>query len=440
MTAVTDVKVENLSSLERKIIVSISPEHIDNHIQKRTKELMKSAKVDGYRPGKVPKEIIQQRFGMSIQFEAINDAVNHGLDDALKSQNLLPAGAPHIHFDEKFEAGKPFTFSAHFEIFPEITIKSFSDLIIEKLQAEITEEDITNTLEGMRKQQTHYHDVNRPAKEGDKVSIKFVGTVNGEPFQGGSGDNMPLVLGSKSTIPGFEDGILNATVGQDITVDVTFPENYGSKELAGKPAKFEIHVNKIEEPHMPELNDAFAEKFGIAEGGLEKLRAEVKETLQKQLSYSLRNRLKSEVMTKLGESYKDLDVPKALIERESKNLLAQMQKQFAGFGGGKAPQLAPEMFADRAKERVTLGLVLNAIIERDNIKPDAAKVRQLIEEVSERFDDAEKIKRHYYQNHDRLHEMEGLAMEEQVVDKVLAEATVVEKPAKASEILGNQGA
>jgi trigger factor len=438
MAEVTTVKVENITPLERKMIVSIDSAHIDEHIKQRIQKLKKTAKIDGFRPGKATEAAIKHRFGDGITFEAINDAVDHGYRDALKAQNLFPAGEPNIKFDEPYEAGKPLTFSAVFEVFPEITLQPFSDLVIEKMTAEITDENVDETLAGMQKQQLHYHEVDRSAKMDDQVLIKFEGNINGELFEGGSGE-MPLVLGSKNTIPGFEEGILNATAGQDLVIDVTFPENYGSKELAGKPAQFKIHVKKVEEPHLPKLDDAFAEKFGVTEGGVEKLREEVKETLQKQLKYALRNRLKSEVMAKLAEAYKSLEVPKALIARESKNLLTQMQKQFENMNIKQLPNLALDMFADRAKERVIIGLVVNEIIKRDEMKADPAIVRELIEEVSERFDDAERIRRFYYQNHERLQEMEGLALESQVVEKILAEATIVEKPAKASEILGNQG-
>jgi trigger factor len=433
------VTVETLTALERKMIVSVPSENIDSQIKKRIQHLMKTAKVDGFRSGKVPETVIKQRFGYNIEFEAINEAVHQGLHNALKEKDLKPAGSPQLHFDEKYQTGNPFTFSATFEVYPEVTLQDFSHLVIEKTVAEISEEDIEKTLDGMRKQQVTWQEVNRPSKEGDKIWIKFEGTVEGESFEGGKSENMPLILGSHSTIPGFEDGLLNANVNQDLVLNVTFPENYGVKTLAGKPAKFNSHINKIEEPQLPELNDAFAEKFGVKEGGLQKLREEVTSTLKKQLSYALKNKIKAEVMAKLAEAYKNLEVPKALIQRESEHLMKQTQQQFAQYKGATLPQFNIEMFADRAKERVILGLVVNEIIQRDQLKPEAAKVRELIEEMASRFDEPEKVMGYYYQNKERLAEMESMALEEQIVDKIAALATIVEKPGKASEILSMEG-
>jgi trigger factor len=240
-------------------------------------------------------------------------------------------------------------------------------------------------------------------------------------------------------IPGFEEGLINARVGQTLILDVVFPENYHAKTLASKPAQFDTHINKIEEPLLPELNDAFAEKFGVSEGGMEKLREKVKETLTKQLSQALRQKLKAEVMSALAKSYKNLEIPKALIQKESEHLMQQMQQQFMQFKGTQLPDLGWEMFADRAKERVTLGLVVNKIVQTTHLKPEPTQVRKLIETIAERFDHPEKVVNHYYQDKKRLAEIEAMAIEEQVVDKILLEAMIVEKPGKVSEILSGEG-
>ncbi len=432
------VVVESVSPLERKMKVTVPAERIDQEINSRIKRLTQTAKIDGFRPGKIPESVIKQRFGKGVEYEALNEILQQSLQEALRKENLTPAGSPELQFDN-YEAGKALDFTANFEIFPSIDLKPFSDLIIEKATAQVNDADLEKTLEGMRKQQTQWEEVERPAQEGDRLSIAFVGTINGEEFQGGKADNMPLILGSHSTIAGFEEGLVSSAKGQQVVLNLTFPDNYGAADLAGKPVQFTITVNRIEKPTLPDLDAAFAEKFGVKEGGTEKLREEVKETLEQQLAQALRQKLKVEVMNKLSTMYKELSIPKALVQREAEHLMKQAQQQFAQFKNAKAPEFNLEMFTDRAKERVTLGLVINEIVKRDNLKPDAAKVRKLIEEMAQRFDHPEQVVAWYYQQKERLAEIEALALEEQIVDKVLNEATVVEKITTASEMLSMGG-
>jgi len=433
------ISVQNVNSLERKMTVVVPATTIDGVTQKRLQKISQTAKIDGFRPGKIPMDVIKKQFGFGAQIEALNEVIQDTLYKALREKELHIAGEPHVDIKEQYQPGKDFSYEASFEIFPSITLLPFSDLVVERISADITDEDLTRTTEGMQKQQTTWKEVDRAAQMGDRTTIDFVGTTDGVEFPGGKG-TMPLVLGSHATIPGFEDGVVGATKGQTVSVDVTFPENYGSKDLAGKAANFKITVNKVEEPQLPELTDEFAKAFGVQEGGIEKLRAEVKETLQKQVGQQIRQALKVDVMKKLFEAYKTIDVPKALIKIESDHLLKQAEQQFAQFKGAQKPEFSPEMFADRAKERVVLGLVVNEIVKRDQIKPDAAKVRQLIEEIAERFDDPARIVHWYYEQKDRMAEMEALAMEEQIVERILKEATVVEKTMKAAELLSLGGA
>jgi trigger factor len=440
---IMQVTVETITALERKMSVSVPAEMIDQEINKRLKKTMQTARIDGFRPGKATEQVIKQRFGYAIESEALNEIVRHSLSDALKKEDLTPVGQPELHFEAPYKTGNAFSYTATFEVFPQVTLQPFNDLVIEKLTAEITPEDVDNTLTGMQKQQILWQIVDLPAKEGDKVWINFEGRINNEPFEGGKAENVAVILGSKSMIPGFEEGLIGVTPGQDTTLETTFPENYHAKDLAGKAAQFITHVNKIEEPLLPEINDDFAAKFGVTEGGVEKLREEVRETLIKQLSLTLRNQLKTEVMSKLAKAYKDLNIPKTLIQGEAEHLRKQMLEQFAQFRQGqsaKLPELSLDMFTDRAKERVILGFVVNAIVSEYHLKPEAATVRKLIETLAERYDQPEKIIHAYYQDKERLANIESLAIEEQVVDKILTEAMVVEKPGKASEILNPAGA
>lgn len=428
------VVVETIGPLERKMVVNVPAAEIDQEVNSRLQKLTRTAKVDGFRPGKVPLNIIKDRFGPGVQYEAMDKVLRRSLQDALQQEKLQPAGTPDIKLDS-FEAGKSLNYTATFEVFPTIELQPFSDLVVEKLSAAITDDDLSKTLEGMQKQQINWLEVDRAAADGDRVHIAFEGTIEGKPFDGGKADNMPLVLGSHSTISGFEDGIINAKKGQAVALNLTFPENYGAKELAGKPVQFAITVNKVEAPQLPSLDDAFAEKFGVAEGGMEKLHQEVKQTLEQQLTQSLRQKLKAEVMAKLADAYRQVDIPKALIQREAEHLRNQMQQQFAQYKMPQMPEMNLDMFTDRAKERVTLGLVVNEIIEREQLKAEPAKVRAIIEEMAQRYDHPEQVFNWYYHDKARLAEIEALAIEDQVVDKIMEAATVVEKPTTAAEIL-----
>lgn len=430
------VAVETLNELEHRIKISVPAEQITKEVDARVERLARTAKLDGFRPGKIPKNVIKDRYGKTIEIEVIDEAVRSSFQEAMKQENLKPAGVPDFKFsDEQFELGKPLDYTATFEIFPKIELKPFSQLEIEKLVAEITAVDIDQTLDNMRKQQAQWEEVDRIAKDGDRLTINLNGTIEGQPFAGGSAENMPVVLGSKTTILGFEEGLLGTRAGQSVTLNLQFPDAYHATELAGKPVVFAITVNKIEEPHLPELDDAFVERFGIKEGGLPKLREEVQQTLQRQLDRSLRRKLKAEVMKNLLAAYNEIRIPKALVLNEADRMLKEAQQQFAQMKTDKQPNFTLDMFTSNATGRVCLGLVINEIIKQHAIKPDAAIVRKLIEEIAENFDQSEQIITWYYHQKERLAEIEYLAMEEQIVDKILTEAKVKEKSSTLNDVL-----
>jgi trigger factor len=433
------------NNLERQINVSIPADSISEAVNNRIKKLKKTIKINGFRPGKVSEDEIKKRFGNNIENEILNEMMEKYMIEAVEKEKLHPAVYPNIKIDKPYQSGEAFQFTAVVEVFPEVTLLDFSELIIEKTTCHVSDEDISKTLEGMQKQHTTWKEIDRPAQELDRVWIKFTGSIDGKPFEGGSHDNMPVILGSNSMIPGFESGLLNTQKNQDTVIQVTFPENYGAKDLAGKPAEFALHINKIEAPLLPALNDEFAKKYSMegqkeGETTLEKLREEVKKTLEKQTSLALRQKLKAEVLHKLYEAYKTLEIPTSLVKQESLHLLEQTKKQFEQQfkSSSKMPSFTPELFEDRAKERIILGLVIKEIIKHRDLKPQASKVRELIESIAERFDEPEKAIHYYYSDEKRLREMESLALEEQVVDYILNEATLVEKQAAVSDILGSQ--
>lgn len=430
------VAVETISQLERRVKIAIPAERIEQEINERLVKLSRTAKIDGFRVGKIPLTEVSKRFRASVQFEVLDNLMRKSLTEALQQEKINPAGISKLEPEGTYEAGKPFSYSALLEVYPEIKLKPFAQLEVEKAVATVGAEDIEKTIENMRKQQVTWQATeSAAAEEGDRVTIDFAGTIDDVAFDGGTGKDMAVVIGSKNTIAGFEDGLKKTKVGQSVKLNLTFPENYHAKDLAGKPVVFAITVNKVEKPVLPELNDEFAVKFGVKEGGLAKLREEVTNTLNQQLQQQLRTRTKNQIMKNILAAYAEVEIPKALIHREAEHMAHEMQERFKQFGQqAKAPTFNLELFETQAKERVSLGLIINEIVKQHELKPNADKVRQLIEQFAQSYQDPEEVVRWYYRQKDRLAEMEYLALEEQVVDTVLAQAKVTEKTIPASEV------
>lgn len=438
-------KTEVSGNLGRLIHISVPFEDIDAKIDKQLKKISLTAKIDGFRPGKVPYSIVKQKFNAQATYETLNQVIHDRFFEVIKQEPYTAAEYPEFIIDEAYEAGKPFVFKAKFEIFPEISLLPNNELIIEKATTVITEEDIDKTLEGMRQQKITWHTISDQtvqAKEGDKVWINFLGTIDGLPFKGGTGENMSLILGSNKTIPGFESGIIGAVTGQTLQVHVTFPEDYSAKDLAGKNACFDIHVNRIEQSELPVLDDDFAQKIGInlEEGGMAKLRENIQEILQAQALRAIKLKTKQEIMDKLLIAYQSLEVPNALVKKEAEDLAKKMQQQLLTYErlykvDSKIPEVSPDMFTARAKEKVIVGLVLKAMLEKINIQPTPEEIRATIEEIAEDFEQPERVLEHYYKDKDSLQKAVNLTIENQLMEKILSEATIVEVPTKASDLL-----
>lgn len=428
------VVVETVSNLERQMKVSLPPELISKEIDSRIQKLSRTAKIDGFRTGKIPQHEIKKRFGAGIEFEVLDELMRKTLGEALQQEKIHAAGVSKLE-PEQYKSGEAFSYTAILEVYPDIKVQPFSGLSLEKAVATITAEDVERTLESMRKQQTTWEVTERKVEDGDRVTIDFAGSIDGKPFDGGTGKDMAVVIGSNGTIAGFEEGIKGAKLKQALTLKLTFPENYHAKDLAGKPVEFAITVNKIEAPVLPALDDEFAKKFGVTEG-ISKLREEVQQTLERQLERNLRTKLKNEVLQKLLASYENLEIPKSLIRQESERMAKEMQERFKNFGqGAKAPEFPLNLFEKQAKERVSLGLIMGEIIKQQALKPEAERVRKLIEQMAESYERPEEVVQWYYSNKNRLAEMEYLALEEQVVDKIASDAKVTEKTLSAQEVL-----
>jgi len=423
------VSVENTSALERRMTIAVPAERVENEVNKRLQQTAKRAKVAGFRPGKVPMSVIRQRFEADARQEAFGDLVQASFYEAIVEQKLNPAGAPAVE-PKSFEKGKDLEFVAIFEVFPEFTVGGLESINVERLSAEVADADLDNMLEVLRKQNVRFEAVERAAQNDDQVNIDFVGKIDGEAFAGGSAKGTQLVLGSGRMIPGFEDGLVGAKAGEERVVNVTFPEDYQNLDLAGKAAEFTITVNSVSAPQLPELNEAFFSQFGIKESTLEGFRAEVRKNMERELRQAIKTKVKNQVMDGLLAA-NPIEVPKALLENEVNRLRVQAVQQFGG--NIKPEQLPAELFEEQAKRRVVLGLIVAEVVKQFELKPDDAKVREMIEEMASAYQEPEQVISWYYKNDQQLNEVRSVVLEEQVVDTVLQKATVTDKSVSYEE-------
>lgn len=424
------VSVETTSSLGRKINITVPAETIDKKIESRLKELTKTVKMDGFRPGKVPVSAVKLRYGEAVREEIINKELQESLYKAFQDEKQHPAGTPHVD-SIKAEKDKDLQYTASYEVYPEIQLADFTKVNIEQFKAEVIAEDVDKMLETIRKQHMDWKKVEREAKNEDKLVIDFKGFKDGETFEGGSAENVDLILGSKNFIPGFEEGLMGAKAGEEKTLELTFPEDYHAKDLAGKAVSFEVKVKSASEPQLPELNEEFAKKMGVEDGNVDTFRGQVKEHMQRELDNAINNRKKEQVFNQLLEQNK-FDVPQALIEHEGQALIQRYtgQKQ-----APKEPQALPEPIKAEASRRVSIGLVLAEVIKQNEMKADQEKVRQHIENMAKTYQDPEQLVSWYYSNKEHLASIEAVVLEEQVVGKVLEQAAITEKAVSYDEVM-----
>lgn len=430
------VSVETTSGLERRLIVGVPAEKVDNAVNARLQEAAKTARIDGFRPGKVPVKVMRQRYGQSVRLEVLGQVMNDSLYEAIQEQDLKPAGRPDVE-PRSIEEGKDLEFVATFEIFPDIELKDYSAIEVVRPVAEVTEADIDKTIERLREQRADFEKVERAAKEGDQVNIDYEGTRDGEAFEGGSADGSDLVLGSGQMIPGFEDAIEGMSAGDEKTVPLTFPEDYHSEELRGAAVEFRIRVNEVREKTLPELNEEFFSQFGIEAADEAAFREEVAKNMRRELDNAVENRVKEQVMDGVLKLHEEVQVPKALVQQEIDALRNQSLQQF----GAMAEQLdtkellPDDLFRENAERRVKLGLILNELVNQEDIKADPEAVRAKVEELAENYEDKEQVINHYYSNPQQLQAIESLIVENKVVENLLEKAKVSEETSTYEQVM-----
>jgi trigger factor len=423
------VSVESTSALERRMTIGVPAERIETEVDKRLQQTARRAKIPGFRPGKVPMSVIRQRYEASARQEALGDIIQATFYEAVVEQKLNPAGAPAVE-PKVFEKGKDLEYVATFEVFPEFTVSGLEDIAIERLSADVADSDVDNMLEILRKQNTRFEKVDRAAVEGDQLNIDFVGKIDGEAFAGGSATGTSLVLGSGRMIPGFEDALVGANAGEERVINPTFPEDYQNLDLAGKTAEFTVTVNEVAEPKLPELNEDFFKLFGVNESGEEGFRTEVRKNMDRELRQAIKSKVKTQVMDGLLAA-NPIEAPKALVDNEVNRLRVQAVQQFGG--NIKPDQLPAELFTEQAKRRVALGLIVAEVVKQFELKPDDARVRELIEEMASAYQEPEQVVAWYLKNDEQMNEVRSVVLEEQVVDTVLQKAKVTDKSVSYEE-------
>lgn len=424
------VSVESGEGLERKLTIQVPAETIDKEVDSRLNSMRPRVKIDGFRPGKVPMKVVKQQYGASVLQEVVGEVMQTSLRDAVVQESLNPAGDPVIE-PKSMEPGKPLEYIATFEVYPEIELIDCAKLEVERVTSEVNDADVDKMIDTLLKQRTTYETVDRASQDGDQMTINFDGSVDGEQFEGGQADGVPVVIGSNSMIPGFEEKLVGKSADEEFTFDVTFPDDYHADNLKGKKATFATKVISVAEPKLPEIDDDFAKSFGVEDGSVEQLRKDIRGNMERELRNKLTEVLKKEVMDKLLDA-NDIQVPKALVDHEAENLQKQMMESGNLQGGMSLPK---ELFEGEAKRRVGLGLVIGEVIKKADIKAEADKVTAKINDIAQTYEDPAEVVNHYNSNPQLKQGIEALVLEEMVVEWIVDQAKVTDATKTFHELL-----
>ena len=437
--------VETLGKLERRLTITFPVADVRTEVEKRLKKQAKTAKAPGFRPGQVPLKMVAAQYGYQIESDVLNDKVGRAFNDAANENQLRVAGFPKIEPKEDAPEGM-LAFDATFEVYPEVVLGDLAATEIETVSADVTDAEIDKTIDILRKQRVHYHTKGEEgehgtggeavAADGDRVTVDFVGKIDGEEFAGGKAENYAFVLGEGRMLPEFEAATLGLKVGESKTFPLPFPEDYHGKDVAGKTAEFTITLNKLEWAHMPEVDAEFAKSLGIEDGSIEKMREDIKTNLQREVNARIKARNKEAVMDALVK-HTEMDVPKVMIEQDSQRLVEQTRQDMAQRGMDVQSLPFPaDLFATKAERRVRLGLILSQLVSENNLQATQEQVKAQIEDFSQSYEDPKEVLKYYYSDRRRLAEVEALVLEENVVNYVLGKAKVSTKTIAFDELMG----
>jgi len=425
------VSVETLSGLERRLQVSVPATRVRQQVDARLLKVSRTVRIKGFRPGKAPIHVVRKHFGPQVRDEVVSDLIRETFAEALRQEKLQPAGGPRI---EPQKTGEPddLRYTATFEVYPQFELKNVSGIRLIRPTAAVTEGDVDAMIESLRQQRPNWTEVDRGCRDGDRVTLDFEGRIGGEPFDGGKSENLVIVLGTGRLLPDFERGIRDAAAGEKRAFDLRFPDEYQVKALSGKTASFQAIVRKVEESHLPDVDEAFCEAFGVTEGGIEALRAEVRENMERELAQAVHARLKAQVMDQLLGA-NPISVPNALVEAEIRDMQMEFLRRAATRDARELPPR--QSFEQAARRRVALGLVLNEVIRQAGIQPNATQVQARLDEIVAGFSDPDAARRQYLQNEAATRQLQMSVLEDQAVAWVINAAQVTDQPGSFKDIM-----
>ncbi len=429
------ISIETTGNLERRLTIVVPSEQFEADITSRLNKAATQVRLPGFRPGKVPMKEVRRRFGPSVRGEVAGETMQNTFIEAVQQESLSPAGNPSLEV-VKMDPGIDFEFTATFEVFPNVVLADFASLAVKRPEAEIGREDLDSMIERLREQRKTFETVERAVAAGDKVTVDFRGTRDGEPFEGGTGEDMSFEVGAGQMIEDFDKAVVGAEPGAELSFDATFPEDYQSPDLAGQTVQFAVTVKKIEAAQLPELDEEFFKRFDVESGELADFEAQVRENMQRQLDEAVQTQVKQQVMDQLADTH-EVQLPSALVKSEIEQLKGQMMQQFQMPQGANAADLnlPDELFTEQAERRVKLGLVMNEIVQSREIKADEDKVRERLQTMASQYAEPDQVIQYYYSNPEQLNQIEMAVVEDQVVDWLLEQGSVAPLAASYQDVI-----
>ena len=427
------VSIESSTGLERQLKIGVPADRIEKEVTERLQKATKTVSISGFRKGKVPLSVVKQKYGKGVRQEVIGEVVNSSFYEAIKQEELQPVGQPRID-DVTDVEGQDLEYTAVFEVYPEISLAKLEKASIARPVADLNDADVETMIEVLRNQQATFEAVERASEDGDQVNIDYVGTKGGEEFPGGKAEGQDLLLGSNSMIPGFEDGLVGLSAGDEKVLKLKFPKDYHAEELKGAKVEFAVKVNSVSVKNLPDMDDEFFKLFGVTEGGEENFREDVRNNMERELRNAIRNKIKNRVMDQLFTLNK-VDLPKALVTNEITQLKKQMIQQFGG-GQQLDPNMLPDdMFTDKAERRAALGVIVSEVVKVEELTPDEERVRERINEIASTYDQPQEVIDYYYSQQELLSSVEAVVLEDQVTELVLSKAKVTEEKLSYEEAI-----
>ncbi|MBI2294735.1 MAG: trigger factor [Betaproteobacteria bacterium] len=431
--------LETLGQLERRLSVTLPAAEIVNEVENRLKRLSRTVKLHGFRPGKVPLKVVAQQFGLQVRQEVLGDAMQRSFGEAVREQNLRVAGYPQFEPKPLAEGAADFQYSATFEVYPDVVVGDITGGTIRRPVLEVGEAEVDRTLEIMRKQRVRFEPAERAAQAGDRVTLDFRGTIDGQEFPGSSARDQAAVLGEGRLLPDFERNVIGLRSGESKTFELRFPDEYHGREAAGKTARFEISVKHVAAPHLPEIDAGFAKSLGVADGDLSKMRAEVKANLEREVKARLKTRVKDQVMQTLLDATR-IETPRGLVQAEVQRLQIAARRDLAARGAKASDEasLPADLFEKQAQRRVNLGLILGELVKAHGLYAKPDQVRAAVEEQAQSYERPQEVVKWFYASPERLREIESSVLEDNVVAWALGAAKVVDAAVNFDELMGNR--